>query len=54
MFMIKVYFENNVIHTASDLNDAYNFILGLIALYSVSADKLCIKTDTLKIFFEEV
>lgn len=52
--MIQVFFENNVIHTASDLNDAYNFIFGLITLYSVSTEKLCIKTDTLKIFFEEV
>lgn len=52
--MIQVYFENNVIHTALDMNDAYNFILGLITLYSVSAEKLCIKTDTLRIFLEEV
>ena len=52
--MIKVYFDENVIHTAFDLNDAYNFILGLVTLYSVSTEKLCIKTDTLKIFFEEV
>lgn len=52
--MIKVYFEDNVIHTASDMNDAVNFIFGLITLYSVSTEKLCIKTDTLKIFFQEV